>query len=592
MGCCSSKQRSSDSNNTSAQKTQNHSNQKKKQQKSQNTEEKCKQYQCENEQIGALNNYENQNLENEQIADLNNYENQYQDNISIKQKHLKNQNSITSFTKVVRKLTYEQNGTLQTLEQEEIFQLPENINQLMSDRNIQNASYELKISFLGHNSNSNQTKGMQYKEMISLNNFSKIEIKKFVDENLNFDDVDFKTLKYSKQFNQFRQYQYFKQKEQKNKYAIKSQEAEESEIIESLMLQKVQESRYDLQECAQEITLLALKKAYEQKGINLVFKQSQQKEEPEQMNNNTMMSQQIQQIQEQVDEYDDIQRHLTQTGFDLETYFQIRLENDADNWNYKSAETNKECFAKYFKSEIRKKYTNLKDDDITILSIQEGSIIVDFMCPEHIDSIQIGDQYFDKVPVKYIVSELQITEDYFNPDYNMIWEKTDEKFYRGNINGDEQEYHLPVGYVGLGLNVLDNGIYPNDGWLNSDNSDATWIVLFHSTYPECVDKILKEGFKPGIRQAFQNYQCRFGRGQIGTGVYFSNKIERCQDFGGLIQVGDKFYRLIFQCRVNPKTIKSPENEQEYYICNDPKDARPYRILIQECVCDDESQNQS
>ncbi|EAR93809.2 hypothetical protein TTHERM_00400810 (macronuclear) [Tetrahymena thermophila SB210] len=577
MGCCCSKQ---NKNNNETQNTINKTSQNSSGNKNNaatTIKSQCQKYLSENEQ---------QNVEkNNQILSS--------ENISIKPKHLKNQNSIQSFTKVVKKLQYEQNGTQYTHEQEEIYQLPNDIDQFMSDRNIQNASYELKISVIGHNSNSNQTKALQYKNMIVLNNFSKNEIQRFVNENINFSELDFQQLKYSKQFNQFRQYQYFKQKEQKKRLAIKSQEAEESEQIESSMLEKVIESQYDLYECAQEITLLALKNIYNQKGINLLFKKSKESKENQQMNQSVISCNksymQID-IQEKKDDYDDIQRHITQTGFDLETYYQIRLENE-DEWNYQLAEKNKEVFAKYFKSEIIKKYNKLKDDDIIILNISEGSIIVDFMCPEHIENIKIGSQIFDKIPVKYIVSELQIPEDYFNPDYDMYWEQTDEEFYRGNINGLEQQYHLPVGYYGLGLKVLDNGIYPDDGWLNSDTSDATWIVLFHSTYAECVYKILQEGFKPGNGQAYRESECRFGRGKVGTGVYFSDKIERCEEYGGLIQVGEKYYSLIFQCRVNPKTVKSPQDEQEYYICNNPRDARPYRILIKEQIYNHQNQQE-
>ncbi|KAL4464484.1 hypothetical protein ABPG72_003894 [Tetrahymena utriculariae] len=572
MGCCSTKQSRQEKKNTNDAISNSIS---KKEKNISTIKDKYLEYQHEKQKIDVLNNIEMQNT----------------GNISNKQKHLKNQNSITSFTKMVRKLTIEQNGTQHTVEQEEIYQLPDNFNQILSDRNIVNASYELKISLIGHNSNSNNTKALQYRQMIELNNFSQNEIDQYRNNQINLEVIDFKSVIYSKQFNQFRQYQYFKQKEQKKLPAIKNQEVEESEQIESLMLQKVQESGYDLQECGQQITLLALKNVYQQKGINLIFKQQKESEENEQMNN-TMRSYQQEEVQEQNDDYDEIQRHFTQTGFDLETYYQIRLENDADNWNYQCAENDKKGFAKYFKSEIRKKYKNLKDDDITILNIQEGSIIVDFMCPQNIDGIQIGHQIFDKIPVKYIVSELHITGDYFNPKYNIFWENTNKKFYRGNINGQDQQYHLPVGYHGLGLNVLNTGIYPDDGWLNSDTSDATWIVLFHSTYPECVNNILQEGFKVGTRQLYKDSNCRFGRGQVGNGVYFSNKIKKCEEFGGLIQVGDKYYQLIFQCRVNPKTVKSPEQKEEYYVCNNPKDARPYRILIKEYDGNQDNQQQS
>jgi len=40
------------------------------------------------------------------------------------------------------------------------------------------------------------------------------------------------------------------------------------------------------------------------------------------------------------------------------------------------------------------------------------------------------------------------------------------------------------------------------------------------------------------------------------------------------------YSLVFQCRVNPDKVKSPEACPEYYTVENPLDnIRPYRLLI-------------
>ncbi|KAL4478907.1 hypothetical protein ABPG72_009733 [Tetrahymena utriculariae] len=475
-----------------------------------------------------------------------------------------------------------QNHTNNSIQSEEIQSPAKQNNEICSSLNLTTVTKNQQCSMLGHKSNSNKTKFDLYFQMIKLNNFSQAEIIDQKKYQYSLELIDFQKLKYYKQFMVYRKYQYFQQKQQQKSKDEKEQEALESQHIEQQMLNKVIQNNYDLQECGQEIALLALKNIYSQKEITLLFKKQQEvsNDDNDEQINHTMNSSFQQNPQQYKDSYDDIQQHIAQTGFDLGKYYRIRI-NDNNEWNFQKAEEQKLDFANYFKSEIIKKCKNLKKDDITILNVQQGSIIVDFHCHQHIENIQIGNEKFDYIPTKYIISELQITEDYFDPEYDMFWEETDEIFYRGNINGQDQQYHLPVGYTGLGLKVLNNGIYPNDGWLNSDTSDATWIVLFHATFPEFVNKILQEGLKAGDGQSYQNERCRFQRGQVGIGVYFSNKIKNCEEYGGPIDVGEKKFRLIFQCRVNPKTIKSPEENDEYYVCNNPQDTRPYRILIKE-----------
>ncbi|KAL4441383.1 hypothetical protein ABPG74_013678 [Tetrahymena malaccensis] len=220
--------------------------------------------------------------------------------------------------------------------------------------------------------------------------------------------------------------------------------------------------------------------------------------------------------------------------------------------------------------ENKTQYFNQKKDENTNQNIQNVSL-----------TSLIKKKIFYNITVKNIISVLQIEESCFDSTNNMTWEKNNSKCYIGNINGQNQEYHLPVGYYGLGLNVLNTGRYPNDGWLNCDTKDATWIVLFHSATPQAVGQIIRKGFKAGNGQFYQDQMCRFGRGKIGKGVYFSNEIQYCEKYGGNIQVGYKYFRLIFECRVNPKTVKSPVNKKEYYIVNDLNDMRPYRLLIKE-----------
>ncbi|KAL4441386.1 hypothetical protein ABPG74_013681 [Tetrahymena malaccensis] len=511
-------------------------------------------------------------------------------NQQIYQEQIQNLNPIYSVREEGNFETQPQNDSINSIGEEQSFK--SNRNEMQESLHFSQITKKQRCSILGHKSNSTKTKFDLYFQMIKLNNFNQIEITDYKNHQLSLEKLDFQDLIYYKQFTIFKKYQYFQQNENYKSKDQKMQELQESEQVEQQMFNKIEQNNYNLQVCGQEIALLALKNIYSQKDITLLFKKQKKEDyddDDENIQNNyhSTNSYYEQNPNQQEDSYEDIQKHYAQTGFYFEKFYRIKL-NDNQEWYYSKADEQKQKFAKYFKSQIIKKYQNLKEDDITILNVQKGSIIVDFMCPQHIENIQIGDQKFDVIPTKYIISQLEIAEDFFDPEYDMQWEETDDLYYRGNINGQEQQYHLPVGYFGLGLKVLNNGIYPNDGWLNSDTSDSTWIVLFHSTRPEFVNKIIQERFKAGDGQYYEESSCRFGRGQVGIGVYFSNKIENCEEYGAPIKIGKKKYSLIFQCRVDPKTVKSPEEEEEYYVCNNPQDTRPYRLLIKEYEDNEES----
>ncbi|EAR87319.1 hypothetical protein TTHERM_00058310 (macronuclear) [Tetrahymena thermophila SB210] len=441
-----------------------------------------------------------------------------------------------------------------------------------SENNQDHNMSMLRISMIGHKSNSDNTKIVLYQKMIQLN-FDKDKMQMILSQNISIGNINSQNIQYSQQFYQYRMYSYFKQKESKEN-ALKTKQQAVSDQVERMMKEKIQKNRSSFDLCFQEIALLALKAYYQKQQTNLLF------ESPDRDNNilNNMDDDDDDSFSEEDEDYEDIQRHFTQIGFNLETYYQLNLNNNQIGWNCQQIKNNEKGFIDFLRQQILKKYKNLKEDDIIILSITDGKV-VDFICPIQLENIQVGNQIFRQVTKKSIVKELKLKLKYFDHKYNQKWQTTNLKCYRGKINNNKQEYHLPFDYYGLGLRVLDK--YPQDGWINSDTSDSTWIVLFHSTRPESLQPILENGFKEGQGQRYEKSLCRFGRGKVGKGVYFSDNIKNCEKFGSQISVCGKDYQLVFQCRVNPKTVKSPSDKQSYYVVNEPKDIRPYRILIKE-----------
>lgn len=47
------------------------------------------------------------------------------------------------------------------------------------------------------------------------------------------------------------------------------------------------------------------------------------------------------------------------------------------------------------------------------------------------------------------------------------------------------------------------------------------------------------------------------------------------------EIGDKSYRLVFQCRLKPEEIHIPLDKNEYWVVRESKYIRPYGIVLYE-----------
>ncbi|KAL4465864.1 hypothetical protein ABPG74_004101 [Tetrahymena malaccensis] len=446
--------------------------------------------------------------------------------------------------------------------------------------NVNNISI---IRTINYTSNSQKTKLNQFYYLINLN-FEKAQVQLITQQVQSQGGIISQKIQYYQQFNYYRQYRYFQQKE--TQFSIKSKQQKKSDDVENQMKQIVQVNNYNLAKCSNEIVLLALKQYFQFVGSNLLFQKSKKNDNNNVFDDDDDDDDDDDEDQEQEEDgddkynnYFDIQQHFVTTGFTPNAYYSLEINKTQIGWSYEEIEKNRPKFRNFLIQEIKKKYTDLKDDDIFILEVNKKAVY--FTCPFELEKNQIGNKIFDKITKKYIINDLKLSEEYFDPKYNQQWNDNNVKAFRGNINGEKYQYHLPCGYYGLGLKVL--GKYDNDLWLKQDTSNDTWIPLFHSTQPQFAQNILDKGFlvKSDSRQRYENNDCRFGRGKVGRGTYFSNKIQNCESYGTPIQILEKKFYLIFQCRVNPKTVRSPRDMQEYFVSQDPKDIRPYRILIKQ-----------
>jgi hypothetical protein len=176
--------------------------------------------------------------------------------------------------------------------------------------------------------------------------------------------------------------------------------------------------------------------------------------------------------------------------------------------------------------------------------------------------------------------------EWFDFRANYDWRaQTEEKTHtRGGL-----PYKEPNGFYGFAVNVLGKYDGGNNDWMKLTGAEGEWAVAYHGTKVSGFPMILTSGFKAdGPGQAHEGDKCVKTGEVVGKGVYCTPGIEIGIRYAGN---GHEFqgHKIIFvmQCRVNPRKIKHVHDcathPNAYWVLNDPKDIRPYRVLIRAVV---------
>ena len=176
--------------------------------------------------------------------------------------------------------------------------------------------------------------------------------------------------------------------------------------------------------------------------------------------------------------------------------------------------------------------------------------------------------------------------EWFDCRANVDWrQQTDTiKHTRGGL-----PYTEPNGFYGFAVNVLgkyDNG---DNRWMKADGSPGEWAIAYHGTKVSGFPQILQKGFIAGGGQAYAGSQCVKTGKTVGVGVYCTPGLYTASRYGGS---GHTFegHQIVFvmQCRVRPSAIKHVSDcatdPEAFWVVNDPKDIRPYRVLITKMNC--------
>ena len=172
-----------------------------------------------------------------------------------------------------------------------------------------------------------------------------------------------------------------------------------------------------------------------------------------------------------------------------------------------------------------------------------------------------------------IESNLLLDGVLLNPE--LLDSKGDNKNQGWGVNEKRggRPYYPPIGWIGYGLKVLGKYDKGNNVWLNYDGAVGEWCVAYHGASQKINHNYSQMRDDDDINHPGQ---------KIGEGVYCCPKPYVLDNEGGVIQVGNKKFKIGFMLRVRPDKIRIAKSNPDYWVLNgDSSEIRPYRILIKQ-----------
>lgn len=194
-------------------------------------------------------------------------------------------------------------------------------------------------------------------------------------------------------------------------------------------------------------------------------------------------------------------------------------------------------------------------------------------------------QKLESLAIKYLIEECGCYPKSLDKRGNNYFYYSPSHAKRGG-----EKYLAPIGWLGFGIEVLERYGADTD-WIANDNRPGEWAVAYHGfggkNPGESLKKIIKtfvlENLRPGGGQAFSHAEDRrHPKNKCGNGVYLTPNINVALSYSGVIPLDNKYYNIIIMARVNPRFIREPTNQPDYWILDGKSNQlRPYRLLFKE-----------
>ena len=253
-----------------------------------------------------------------------------------------------------------------------------------------------------------------------------------------------------------------------------------------------------------------------------------------------------------------------------------------------------ESFKKDLKKKLSKDY-HISEDKIIITFPQRGSFHVQviFQSEEFNDLNleEFKEKFKNDEEFKELSNLKEIHSDVIMGACKLSKNQLDERGnnFDGWAIGEKRggkPYNSPVGWIGIGLKVLDK--YNNNNWIGCNGDPDEWCVAYHGVgrdkpsdnVKKITGLIYKGAFKPGENQVHRDCENLNKPGtKVGDGVYCTPNVDTAAGYSGISEINGKSYMTVLMVRVKPSAIRECSDGGDYWVVNGTTDEiRPYRIL--------------
>ena len=184
---------------------------------------------------------------------------------------------------------------------------------------------------------------------------------------------------------------------------------------------------------------------------------------------------------------------------------------------------------------------------------------------------------------KFLCYECHIPKKFFDFRGNTVNPNSSNNLIRGT-----EKYDPPYGWIGIGLNVLDEYDNGNNDWLMNNTKSSEWAIAYRGISPNYqsykINQLLKyiitkKDLNNAISTINEKTNDKRNWGKVGKGIYLTPNIRIAEKYTKIISINNKKYKVLFMARVYIKGIREPENNYFWVLNNE--NIRIYRILFKE-----------